>query len=258
MELLHAEGLSVSFGGVRALADLSLTVNEGQIVGLIGPNGAGKTTALDALSGFMSAKGTVHLCGQDITAASPVDRVRAGLARTWQSAELFEGLTVGENLRVAAEASGMKQVVLDVFFRRPPASPVVAGALAALDIPELADRTPAELSHGERKLVGVARALASRPRVVLLDEPSAGLDSHESGLLGTQLRSLVNTGLSLVLVEHDMDMVLGICDYIYVIDQGALISEGPPGMVQRDPVVIASYLGAEQPPIGASALEGPA
>jgi branched-chain amino acid transport system ATP-binding protein len=257
MEILHAEGLSVSFGGICALSELSLRVDEGQIVGLIGPNGAGKTTALDALSGFVSAKGSVHLCGRDITRASPVDRVRAGLARTWQSAELFEGLTVGENLRVAAEPSGMKQVVVDVLFRRPPASPVVASALTALDIDELTDRMPNELSHGERKLVGVARALASRPRVVLLDEPSAGLDSHESGLLGKQLRALVNTGLSLVLVEHDMDMVLGICDHIYVIDRGTLISEGPPGLVQRDPVVIASYLGSEQPPIAASQSEVP-
>lgn len=248
MELLRAEGLSVSFGGVKALSGFGLRVEEGQLVGLIGPNGAGKTTALDALSGFVPANGSITFGGRDLTAASPVERVRVGLVRTWQSAELFEGLTVAENLRVAAEPSGLRHVLFDLVGRRTPASEIVEKALSSLDIVELAERMPDQLSHGERKLVGVARALASQPVLVLLDEPSAGLDSLESARLGGQLRRLVDDGLALVLVEHDMDMVLGICDYIYVIDRGIPIAQGTPAEIQRDPAVIASYLGTDEAP----------
>ena len=248
MELLRAEELTVTFGGVKALSGLNLRVEEGQLVGLIGPNGAGKTTALDALSGFVTAKGAVTFRGHDLTGASPVERVKAGLVRTWQSAELFDGLTVAENLRVAAEPSGLTQILADLVRRRPTVSEVVGRSLGALDINELADRMPDQLSHGERKLVGVARALANQPVLVLLDEPSAGLDSLESARLGSELRRLVDDGLALVLVEHDMDLVLGICDYIYVIDRGILIAEGTTAQVQRDPAVIASYLGTEELP----------
>jgi branched-chain amino acid transport system ATP-binding protein len=222
-----------------------MDVSAGQLVGMIGPNGAGKTTALDALSGFVSAKGSIHFAGEDLSGTPPVDRVRAGLARTWQSAELFDGLTVAENLRVAAEPSGLRQVVIDVLRSRSPMSPAVNHALTVLGIGNLMDRMPDQLSHGDRKLVGVARALAGRPKLVLLDEPSAGLDSRESARLGRQLRSLADSGLSLLLVEHDMDMVLGVCDYIYVLDRGIPICEGPPATIQRDPEVIASYLGVE-------------
>jgi branched-chain amino acid transport system ATP-binding protein len=246
-DLLHAQGLTVAFGGVRALSNFTMRVREAQLVGLIGPNGAGKTTALDALSGFVPAEGTIRFRERDVTRSTTVARVRAGLVRTWQSAELFEGLTVGENLRVAAERSGLKQIFADVFGRRRPASESVRHALDLVGCEDLLDRIPGQLSHGERKLVGVARALAAQPRLILLDEPSAGLDSRESDRLGAQLVSMVEQGLTLVLVEHDMEMVLGICDYIYVIDGGTLICEGSPAEIQRDPAVIASYLGADNP-----------
>jgi branched-chain amino acid transport system ATP-binding protein len=244
MAVLEAAGLGVRFGAVEALSGLSLSVDIGQLVGLIGPNGAGKTTALDALTGFLPAKGSVHFQGRDLTGASATQRARSGLARTWQSVELFEGLTVAENLLVVAERGGVRQLLRDVFGRARSIRETVSEALGAVEIEHLAERLPDQLSHGERKLVGVARSLAARPRLLLLDEPAAGLDSAESQVLGGRLRGLADGGLPLVLVEHDMGMVLNICDYIYVIDQGRLIAEGPPAQIQRDPAVIASYLGS--------------
>ena len=244
--VLLAQDLSVTYGGLQALCAVNVRVEAGQLVGLIGPNGAGKTTALDALSGFASALGTVILEGRNLTGASPAARCRAGLIRTWQSAELFEGLTVADNLRVAADPGGLAGALRELFARPTHVMADVTHALEALRIGSLAERMPHQLSHGERKLVGVARALASKPRILLLDEPSAGLDSTESAQLGTHLRALADTGLSQILVEHDMDIVLGICDYIYVLDRGRLISEGTPSYVRGDPAVIASYLGTDE------------
>jgi len=244
--LLQAKGLGVSFGGVHALTDLDLRVERGQLVGLIGPNGAGKTTTIDALTGFVPHRGSVVLDGVDLTAAPPHRRAAAGLARTWQSLELFDDLTVAENCRIAAAPTTVASMARDVFHRSDRGhgdDARVQRALDLLDLDDVAERPPHELSLGRRKLVAVARALASDPKVLLLDEPAAGLDSDESLVLGERLRRVLDDEIAIFLIDHDMALVLGICDYVYVIDFGRLIAAGPPAEIRTDPNVIAAYLG---------------
>jgi branched-chain amino acid transport system permease protein len=233
--VLRVTGLSVAFGGVRALSDVSIMVREGELVGLIGPNGAGKTTLVDAASGFVASTGRVELGGADLSGLEPHERARRGLARTWQSTELFDDLDVRENLTVA--------------FRNGAAKDAAAGdspaeqALALVGLDWAAGAMPAQLSMGERKLVGVARALAARPRLLCLDEPAAGLDTRESAELGACLRGLADQGQSMLLIEHDMGLVLGICDRVIVLEFGQVIADGPAEAVRTDPLVIAAYLG---------------
>jgi branched-chain amino acid transport system ATP-binding protein len=215
----------VSFGGVHALVDVDLEVTEGKLVGLIGPNGAGKTTFIDAITGFVRSRGRVELDGRDLSRLAPHQRARSGLARTWQATELFDDLTVGENVAVAAR------------------SPEDAErALAGLE--PIADKLPEQISQGERKLVGVARALAAAPRVVCLDEPAAGLDSGESDQLGRSLRQVVDGGTGMLLVDHDMSLVLSVCDWIVVLEFGKVIATGTPDDVRRDRRVVEAYLGS--------------
>jgi branched-chain amino acid transport system ATP-binding protein len=242
--LLDVEALSVTFGGLHAVAGLDLSVEAGTLVGLIGPNGAGKTTCIDALTGFVPCRGRIAFEGTDVTSARPHQRARLGLGRTWQSLELFDDLTVRENLQVAAERQSLGGFLAD--FAHPARRRDGSGvdfALGALDIADLADRMPGEVSQGQRKLVGVARALASRPRLVCMDEPAAGLDSTESRHLGRQLRRLVDGGTTVLLIDHDMGLVLDVCDHVYVIEYGRKIAEGAPGDIARNPVVVEAYLG---------------
>jgi branched-chain amino acid transport system ATP-binding protein len=246
--VLQAVDVTVDYGGVRAVNGLNLTVAPGQLVGLIGPNGAGKTSALDALTGFAPASGRVLFRGRDISGLPAVKRAQAGLVRTWQAVELFSELSVSDNVLLTVEAGGVRPLLRDVFRlgtsrRSTGHSRRVAEILAQLEIGDLADRMPDELSNGQRKLAGVARALAGSPGVLLLDEPAAGLDSAESQVLGARLRRLVENGLPLLLIDHDMGMVLSVCDYIYVLDGGLLIAEGTAEQIRHDPKVIASYLG---------------
>jgi branched-chain amino acid transport system ATP-binding protein len=224
---LEVRGLAVRFGGVRAVDAVDLEVGQGQLVGLIGPNGAGKTTLIDALTGFVPATGTVRFAGRDLSGLAPHRRARAGLVRTWQSLELFDDLTVEENLSVAAADRS-----------------AVSAALEVVDLAAEADRLPTELSQGQRKLVGVARALAARPALLCLDEPAAGLDSSESLELGERLRAIVATGVSILLVDHDMGLVLSVSDHLYVLEFGRVIAEGPPAEVRVNERVVAAYLGA--------------
>jgi branched-chain amino acid transport system permease protein len=226
--VLRVTGLSVAFGGVHALSDVTLEVREGELVGLIGPNGAGKTTLVDAVSGFVRCAGRVELNGADIDGLEPYERARRGLARTWQSTELFDDLDVRENLTVASPDSraGSAEQTL---------------GLVGMDWAAAA--MPTQLSMGQRKLVGVARALAAKPRLLCLDEPAAGLDTRESAELGACLRGLADQGQSMLLIEHDMGLVLGICDRVVVLEFGRVIAEGPPEVVRADPLVIAAYLG---------------
>jgi branched-chain amino acid transport system permease protein len=223
--VLRVTGLSVAFGGVHAVSDVTLEVGEGELVGLIGPNGAGKTTLVDAVSGFVRSTGRVELADQDLGRLRPHERARRGLARTWQSTELFDDLEVQENLTVASRNGSAGQ------------------ALALVGMDWAAQAMPTQLSMGQRKLVGVARALAAGPRLLCLDEPAAGLDTRESGELGTLLRGLADQGQSMLLIEHDMRLVLGICDRVVVLEFGRVIAEGPPEVVRQDPRVIAAYLG---------------
>ncbi|MFZ4518416.1 MAG: ABC transporter ATP-binding protein [Microthrixaceae bacterium] len=242
---LRAEGISVTHGGVLAVADVDLAVRPGELVGLIGPNGAGKTTTIDALSGFVPHRGRVLLDGDDLTGLPPHRRARAGVVRTWQSVELFEDLTVREHCEVAAVASGPLGLLADLVRpRRRRDDSAVDAALEALELTDVADRDPSTLSHGLQKLVGVARALSSGPRVLLLDEPAAGLDTSESEEFGRRLRSLVDGGgPGVLLVDHDTRLVLGTCDRVAVLDLGSVIASGPPDAVRDDPRVVQAYLG---------------
>jgi branched-chain amino acid transport system ATP-binding protein len=242
-EALGTQGLSVHYGGVRALDQVELHVRVGQLVGLIGANGAGKTTFIDAITGFTSARGRVALAGDDISRLAPHRRAQRGLARTWQSTELFDDLTVRENLSVSCGLPPVRRLLSGLARARPCVDDRVDDALELLDLGPLGDASPPNLSLGQRKLVGVARALVARPNVLCLDEPAAGLDARESRVLGGRLRQLVESGITTLLVDHDMDLVLSVCDYVYVLDFGQVIAAGTPPEVRVDPVVIQAHLG---------------
>jgi branched-chain amino acid transport system ATP-binding protein len=244
--LLVVQDLRVTYGGVTAVDKVSLTVNEGEIVGLIGPNGAGKSSLIDALTGYHpAAGGRVIFDGVPITGTRPYRIARRGLIRTFQSVELFDDLTVEENLLVAAEQPSPWSVLRDLVAPpRPRRNEDVAWALDACGLDDVTGRLPTELSHGRRKLVGVARALAMRPRLVLMDEPAAGLDNDESVAFGERVRTLPGRGVSVLLVDHDMGLVLGLCDRIVVIDFGKVIASGTPDEIRDSRPVIEAYLGS--------------
>jgi len=245
--LLGVQELTVRFGGVTAVDNVTANVEEGQFVGLIGPNGAGKTTFIDAVTGLVGAQGSVKFGGDEIAKIPAYKRIRAGLGRTFQSLELFEDLTVRENLLAAAEPAPWWAPVTDLFRPRADAaaSADVDEALAAVGLADYTEAYPPDLSLGQRKLVTVARALARRPKMLLLDEPAAGLDSGESQELGKELKQLQDRGITIFLVDHDMDLVLGVCDYIYVLEFGKLIAAGTPTEIRADERVIHAYLGVE-------------
>jgi branched-chain amino acid transport system ATP-binding protein len=247
MALLETNSLTVRYGGLAANDDVDLKVEPGQLVGLIGPNGAGKTTFIDAITGFTAvSSGKVTFDGHDLEGLSPDRRAHLGLSRTFQSLELFEDLTVRDNLLVAAERPSWYSFLVDIFAPGRGSKAFEArvdAALDALDIAYLEDRLPSDLSHGQRKLVGVARALAADAKLLLLDEPAAGLDTAESQQLGSHLRRFVDEGTTVFLIDHDMGLVLNVCDYIYVLDFGRIIAEGTSAEVRKDPAVIHAYLG---------------
>jgi ABC-type branched-subunit amino acid transport system ATPase component len=245
--LLATEGLTVRFGGVVAVDDVSLTVEAGRLVGIIGPNGAGKTTFIDAVSGLVGSSGEVRFEGDRISRWSAHRRARAGMGRTFQSLELFDEFTIEENLLVTAEAGRRWSFMADLIRPRADQDAVrtVAAALERVGLSDRAGAYPPELSLGENKLVSIARALAGGARVLLLDEPAAGLNSEDSLALGQTLRELVAGDLTIVLVDHDMGLVLGVCDVIHVLNFGALIASGNPGEIRNNPDVIEAYLGDE-------------
>ncbi len=245
MSILRTDSLSVSFGGVQALAGVDLTIDKGGITGLIGPNGAGKTTFIDAVTGMVPSSGSVHLGDRDLSGLSAHERANLGLVRTFQTLELFEDLSVEDNLAAAAEKTPWWRFVVDALVphRHSAPTPEVEAALELLDLVADRDRHPADLSHGRRRLVGVARALAASPDVLLLDEPAAGLDSAESVVLGDRLRAIAATGVTVFLIDHDMGLVLDVCDRIHVLDFGAVIASGTPEEIRTDPAVVAAYLG---------------
>ncbi|WP_063041538.1 branched-chain amino acid ABC transporter permease/ATP-binding protein [Nocardia pseudovaccinii] len=235
--LLSAKGIGVRYGGVVALEDVSFDVRAGEIIGLIGPNGAGKTTCIDAISGFTRASGNITLGDERIDGHEPHKRSRSGLGRTFQGIELYDDLTVRENVAVGVVAAAERPGGVA------PTSEEIDFLFGVLHLAEVADRTVSELSQGQRQLVSVARALAGRPRIVLLDEPAAGLDSTESQWLGERLKGVRNAGVTVLIVDHDMELVLDLCDRIVVLDLGRVIAEGTPGQIQSNPDVVRAYLG---------------
>ena len=229
--VFSARGVSVSFGGVRAVAGVDLDIARGELVGLIGPNGAGKTTFIDAVTGFVRYQGTVELGGARLDGLAPHARARRGLARTWQTVELFDDLTVRENLTVAAKGgSGDSGTSVDA-------------DLELLDLKAAADAMPWELTQAERKRAGIGRALVARPRVLCLDEPAAGLDTRQSRELGALLPGIASSGTAVLLVDHDMGLVLSSCHRVVVLDSGTVIAQGSPAQIRGDERVIAAYLG---------------
>jgi branched-chain amino acid transport system ATP-binding protein len=245
--LLEVEGLDVRYGGVHAVSDVSMRVQEGTVVGLIGPNGAGKTSMIDALTGYHPPSGgAIHFAGEDITRLAPYVRTRRGLARTFQSIELFDDLTVEENLLAASDDIGVLRALVELLVAGNHGRGGTDWALSVCGLNDVSHRSPKDLPHGRRKLVGVARALARRPRLVLLDEPAAGLDTSETAVLGTHLRSLPEQGVTVLLIDHDMGLVLNVCDYVFVLDFGRLIAEGTPAKIRANSAVISAYLGGQK------------
>jgi branched-chain amino acid transport system ATP-binding protein len=241
---LEVRGLTVRFGPVAAVTDVDLDLRAGAVSGLIGPNGAGKTTVIDALTGLVAAaSGRLSLNGTAVERLPVHARARLGLARTFQSLELFEDLTVGENLLVAAEAAGE--------------GAAWAGDMVGLG--PVVDLLPSQLSNAQRRLVALTRAVAGRPTVLLLDEPAAGLDPAGRQALGRHLRRLADDGAAVLLVDHDLGLVLDVCDEVTVLDRGRVVATGPPVALRADPRVRAAYLGREpaeaaQAPPAAAAL----
>jgi sulfate-transporting ATPase len=242
---LAVRSLTVRYGGVVALDDVDLTVRPGQVVGLIGPNGAGKTTLIDAVSGFVAADGEVGLNGVEIGGWLAHRRARAGIARSFQTLELFDTMTLRENLQTASDRRD-RLGYLTAPFRAGRASLALAAVAAVRDLGLEADldRRPDELPQGRRRLAALARALATRPSVLLLDEPAAGLDDGETAELGALLRRLATRwGVGILLVEHDVSLVRRVCDSVVVLQEGRHLRSGAVDEVMGDPVVAQAYLG---------------
>jgi branched-chain amino acid transport system ATP-binding protein len=266
--VLTVSGVTVHFGGVTALGDIGLTVKPGSVTGLIGPNGAGKTTLFNVISGLQTpARGTVHLFDTDVTSMSPHRRARLGLARTFQRLELFGSLTASENVQVGLESTvkwwEWRRFRRALVWRRgsgskssEPGTPHGPGSLAVqtserllegVGLGDLGDQQSSSMPTGLARMVELARALAIGPKLLLLDEPGSGLDEAESTALGDLLARLAAGGMAVLLVEHDMELVMRICDRIYVLDFGNIIASGTPEEIRNDPTVQAAYLGAALP-----------
>lgn len=244
--VLDVRGISVSYGGVHAVTDVSLSLSPGEVVSVVGPNGAGKTTLIDAISGFAPSDGTVILGDRDLSQLAPHRRAASGLARSWQSLELFEDLTVRENLRVACDPRDAVAYLVDLV--RPDRGDLTAAGYAAIEAFELGDHLdeiPEQLSTGQRKLVAMARAIAGEPSVLLLDEPCAGLDGHERAEVAPLIRALADDwGMGVLLVEHDVDLVRRVSDRVVALDFGAVITSGEPDAVLSDDRVSHAFLGS--------------
>jgi branched-chain amino acid transport system ATP-binding protein len=235
-ETLRASSVSRAFEGVQALRGVTLTLHRGETIGLIGPNGAGKSTLVNVLSGFDRPDGgTVELAGQDVTGWPPHRRGRKGLSRTFQHSHSFRALSVRENVEVSALGVGASPRE---------ASRRARALLARLDLERYAGAPAAALAHGDERRLGVARALATDPRFVLLDEPAAGLPEAEMPDFATLIRSIATEHeAGVLLIDHNMALIMETCDRIQVLDQGTVLAEGTPGEIRANLDVAAAYLG---------------
>lgn len=250
---LSATCLVQRFGSFTALDDVEVTVRPGEVLGILGPNGAGKTTLIDVLTGYATpVAGSVSLDGVDITSWRPHRRARAGLARSFQTLELFDDLTVRENLQSAADRRDLTAYVTDLVM--PGSRPLgdqVRAAIAELELADVLARRPEELSYGQRRLVAIARAVAAGPSILLLDEPAAGLDEHQTAEVGHLIRRLADDwGIGVLLIEHDVSMVMRTADRIQVLDFGRTIAEGTPAEIHSDQTVLKAYIGESEDEFG--------
>jgi branched-chain amino acid transport system ATP-binding protein len=241
MALLEARGISVRFGGKAALNDTTVVAERGVVTGLIGPNGAGKTTLFNVVCGLLAPNaGQVLLDGDDVTRKPPHRRARHGLARTFQRLELFTSLTVRDNVRVGGD-------IHDSWRRgRRDAAAETERVLELTGLGAIADREVSEIPTGQARVVELARALMTQPSVLLLDEPAAGQTEEETVAFGHLLRRLAADGMAVCLVEHDMSLVMDVCESIHVLDYGRTIAVGPPEQVRNDPAVVEAYLGTPE------------
>ena len=253
MALLKATKLSIVFGGLRAVSNFDVEIAPGELVGLIGPNGAGKTTAFNLLTGvYEPTEGQIEFDGKSIVGLKPYQITQRGIARTFQNIRLFADLSVLDNVKIAYHFHvkyGLMEAMLRVGRYHKEEAEIEAKAIKFLEIFQLADKKDEiakNLPYGEQRRLEIARALAAQPKLLLLDEPAAGMNPQETQQLMEMIRWIKNEfNLTILLIEHDMSLVMGVCERIYVLDYGSIIAQGTPMEIKNNPRVIEAYLGEE-------------